>query len=884
LSSASLNALYSLYSKGVNEANANALVSVNKIMDIRTKLLERGGNLRDTVRQIYQSDEKGGLVNKLIRKYSKDFYSEVDENAKKDTGKKEWLKNNVDIDAYKEAASKRLEQDIARIKTGKYPKGQEEEIIADLILKKERYFDIDREDFNGWKNPLLKKFPQEKWLSEEYKNISKDKELFELYNFIVEFNEKKAQPSGYLANQTVATFLPFIRKSMAEQISFDFNLSALLNFSDNLTARVDDVGYQNVSEIDGQVQHSVPKFYTTDFSRNDTGVNDYSDVSEDLFANMILYVKQVEKYVQMTEIEGQVTLMKTLEEMKDHLETSRWGGVVLKNGKTQQIRGNSENAKLFDDFRRALLYEQKYPLTDTDVNFNIKNNVKKIVNGITGTETFKIDEKESGISMMKTIDAVNRGFQLKTLGLEIIPGVVNWFGTNIQLSAQAGNYFKGREILKNQAKLIGQEFESKDEEEMFVQLVNKFMPFKEDPSMELYKKAGMTTLTRGNLGDMLMFFMRKPEQALEKTVFMTMLDNTMIVDGNIVSIREYVKAKYEGKRFNSSTSYKSSKEEIEKEIEELKKTKSISATKQLVDGKLVIPGFDLNNREEILRLTDLTRRISRNATGGMSDGDINRAGMNIWTSSMLIFKKWIPKLADTRFSEFRKVGDDFSVRINDAGEVSGQKYDVGRIRLLAEILMDSISKRQMNIVNILNMNEDGVVYLDQLYERYQKEYQARTGEKLNMTPDQFKDMIIDNLRNQMKEIGILVSIVAASIALGYMAPDDDEDRAAKNAFRYAQRVMDKFVSELSFFYNPFEIEKLLSGNMFPAIGLITDIQKFMSHFYSEVTGYDFSDTTDTVEEVRKKAKPIKYLAKLFPGSKAWLTYSAMVSPEFASGS
>lgn len=881
LSSASLNALYSLYSKGVNEANANALVSVDKIMDIRTRLLARGGNLRDIVRQIYQSDDKGGLVNKLIRKYSKDFYSEVDENAKKDTGKKDWLKNNIDIEAYKQAASKRLEEDIARVKAGKYPKGQEKEIIEDLILKKQRFYDIEREDFNGWKNPLLKKFPQEKWLSEEYKKISKDKDLFELYNLIVEFNEQKARPSGYLSNQAAATFLPFIRKSMAEQISFDFNLSALLNFSDNLKARVGEAGYQNVSEIDGQVQHAVPKYYTTDFSKTDTGVNDYSDVSEDLFANMILYVKQVEKYIQMTEIEGQVNLMKTLEEMKDHLDTSKWGGVILKNGKTQEIRGNSENAKLFDDFRRALLYEEKYPLTDTDVNFNIKNNVKKLVNGMTGRETFKIDENESGISMMKTIDAVNRGFQLKTLGLEIIPGVVNWFGTNVQLSAQSGNYFKGREILKNQAKLIGQEFESADEEEMFVQLVNAFMPFKDDPITELYKKAGMTTLTRGNLGDMLMFFMRYPEQALEKTVFMTMLDNSMIVDGNIVNIREYVKAKYEGKRFNSSTSYRSTKEEIDKEIEELKKTKSISATKKLEDGKLVIPGFNLSNREEVLRLTDLTRRISRNATGGMSDGDINRARMNIWTSSMLIFKNWIPKLADTRFSEFRKVGDDFSVRIDDAGEVSGQKYDVGRIRLLAEILMDSITSRQMNIINILNVNEDGIVYLDQLYERYQKEYEARTGEKLNMTPDQFKDMIINNVRNQMKEIAMLVSLSAAMIALGYMGPDDDDDRAAKNAFRYAQRVMDKFVSELSFFYNPFEIEKLLSGNMFPAIGLITDVQKFMSHFYSETTGYDFSDTTDTPQEVRERAKPIKYLAKLFPGSKAWLTYTAMISPEFA---
>ena len=141
----------------------------------------------------------------------------------------------------------------------------------------------------------------------------------------------------------------------------------------------------------------------------------------------------------------------------------------------------------------------------------------------------------------------------------------------------------------------------------------------------------------------------------------------MVEDGKLVSIREFVKNKYKD-RFDSASRYREVKDKIDAEIDELKKTRSIDATKKLVDGKLEIPGLDLSNKRELQRLTSLTRRISRNATGGLSDSDINRMSMNVWTRSMMVFKNWIPKLVDTRFGEFRKVADDFSVEIDEDGQ------------------------------------------------------------------------------------------------------------------------------------------------------------------------------------------------------------------------
>ena len=179
------------------------------------------------------------------------------------------------------------------------------------------------------------------------------------------------------------------------------------------------------------------------------------------------------------------------------------------------------------------------------------------------------------------------------------------------------------------------------------------MPLKDDPSYEQLQKAGISKLTRVNIGDALMIAMRKPEQWLEKSVFFTLLQNSMVENGRIINIREYVKSKYKD-RYDSPEAFQNSKK-MKAEIEELKNTRSIIKTSKIVNGELEIEGLDLNNKEELQRLTNLTRRISRNATGGMSDDDINRMSMSIWTKSMMVFKNWIPKLADTRFSEFRKV-------------------------------------------------------------------------------------------------------------------------------------------------------------------------------------------------------------------------------------
>jgi len=898
---ASVQILNKLVGNAKNNAARSASTQIDELLKIKDKLAKRGGDLRKLVQQIYEKDDKGKIVNKLIRKYKKEFYDEVDKNALEENQDKNWLLQNINVEEYKKEAEEVLKKRLDKIKKDHK---DDDELRAKLMLEERKQLDITRKDFTGWNNYIIKRHPvtktnangkvESKWFSEEYKNIEKDPDLLELFNFVHKMNDQAAD-AGYIQNKIQSTFLPFIRKSMAENLSWNFSISSVMDFGSSLSVRAEDVGFGSVNSLTGEMEYSIPKYYTYDFSvmkdkqgnivtdEKGKALHDYTDVSEDLFKNLVLYIGHVNNYKYLSDVEGQIKLVKTVETFKNHLATSMTSRIITDaNGKPIIEAGNEKNVQIFDQFMRALLYEQKYPLSESDVAMpiSVRNYMKKAINAVAGREVIPPDENPSAISMNKTMDSLNRGFQLKTLGFEFISGAANAFGMAVQVAAQAGHYFKKGEYAANAAKLIENKFSNNDERKMFIELVELFMPLKEDPNYDRIKKAGMSKLTQQNFTDLLMVFMREPEILGEKAIFLSLLDNMMIEDGKIISIPEYVNSKYKGK-YSSASAFRTQNADIQKEIAELKKTRSISATKKLEDGKLVIPGLDLNNLEEINRLTKLSRRISRNATGGMSDTEVNRVSMNIFGKSAMVFRGWIPKLVDTRFGELRKISDDFSVRINEDGMTEGQKYDIGRLRIFWEFASLNVFKMGQDIMDVLYVTEGGIERLDAYYEKMAEDYRKRTGEELEMTREEFMDFIRMNLKNQIQELTVLVALVGLAFSMGYFEPDDDEDKATKNAFRFAQRVIDKFVGELSFFYNPLEYERILDGSALPAIGLIGDIIRFFGHFGKEMTGFDFSDPTKSVEEVRKSAQPVKYAAKVFPLTKSLITYFAIFDSDFA---
>ena len=358
-----------------------------------------------------------------------------------------------------------------------------------------------------------------------------------------------------------------------------------------------------------------------------------------------------------------------------------------------------------------------------------------------------------------------------------------------------------------------------------------------------------------------MIFMAKPDEILEKSVFLSVLDNLMVVVGKFVNINRYVKDKYPNRNLSGEERNKL-QPIIKKEIAELKASSALSKVAKVnKEGKLEIPGFDINNRKEIIRVAQLAKTITRNANGNISEFNKSQNQMNVFTASAMVFRNWIPTLASTRFAELHKTSDSFE----------GARYDIGRVRLTGRLLIDSITKKALLLSHVLNMNDKGIEYINELFEKYKSDYQNRTGEDFEMDKDDFIDLIQNNIRNEAKELSFLLGLTSALFALGAMQPPDD-DKRQRNLHAIAYRTFDKMQNEISFFYDPRSVFSLTNGSIFPSTQIFTDVWKFGDSIRGEI----FDD-----EETNKHNRPAKRFLKLLPVSSSWLTYIGVVDPDLA---
>ena len=179
------------------------------------------------------------------------------------------------------------------------------------------------------------------------------------------------------------------------------------------------------------------------------------------------------------------------------------------------------------------------------------------------------------------------------------------------------------------------------------------------------------------------------------------------------------------------------------------------------------------------------------------------------------------------------------------------------------------------------VSDRGLEKLDQMFEKYAKAYEDTTGERLNMSREDFIEMVRQNTRKQLQEILVLMTLQGMLFVTGFFEPDDEADRAEKNAYRYMRKSFNRFYEELMFFYNPTEWSSTLSGGILPSLSLFREFKVFMEHLSRQTTGIDFRDTSLRPSEVRDEALPIKYGMKMLPVTKSLVQWIAMFDPEFA---
>lgn len=808
--------------------------------------------------------------NELIDEFDKKFYDELKTRiAKKDHA---WIIENIDEQAYRDYIEDKIEEEtkrilaLPRVGTIEEAKAQVKKELAKLYNK----YSLENRKSNGWLSYTdVRQFPKrEKWESAEWKELNKPENApaREFYNYIIERN-KYYQEIGYLQGKAARKFLPWIRKGFIEGLAFDGATRGMgEQFLRNISMDEAEAGYGQTDPTTGELINVVPRYFTKDFGEG---------YSTDLFKTMALYNQYAIKFKNLKDIEESALQLLRIERNKKSIMTSRFGRLV-KEGDDFKYVDNSENSQLLEDMIKAVIYQQKYIESEVfDVYLGKISGFGKKINDKLGMKIFPEDLEERQLSANKLIDTINTQFQLTTLGLNSLSAISNLFGGTANGLINAGKYFTKLDYAKTQMWMFANKMQGTvlgksslgDDPRKAIAALDYFLPFVESYNRDAAKKLSLNKFDEQQLQDFLMYFMRTGERAVQTLNFYAFLKNAVVIDNKIVNVREYLRTTDEYKNFYAGTQAerKARKDKFDKDAEALIDEKGVLKLGEIKDGEFVIPGVDKKS-DSVMEFRRLVQSFTSDALGSMSEENKRKVNMNVYSSSTMVFKNWIPRLVDVRIG---------NMKYNAASDA----YEWGRMRMIFGMLTTDIMKSIKSTKAALA--GDGDVWLAQvreLYEKKRKEYKEKTNKDLDMTEDEFISLVNQNIKNQVTDLVILLSLMSLLAGLKAAAPDDDEEPIVKNQWKFYVKATDKLTDELMYFYKPTTPFDLISakGGIVPSLGLLENYVKFTKQFALENFGMIVGD-----EEIQDDAKPIKYLMKSFPISNQAAGYLPMFYPEIA---
>ena len=803
-------------------------------------------------------------TNELIDEYQSDFYKELQKRINsKDPDLFKWVKDNINISEYNAFLKEEIASEKARIiekyKDREQSAENEQKMNAELN-KVDRMYNTSTKDGAGWfQYELIKKFPKEKWQTAEWKELHapQNKVALDFYDYIRERNEYY-RSIGYLGRGEDRTFLPWIRKSLVEKLVMGGNISIGEQFLKSISMSEGDVGFGKIDPHTGRPIDTIPKYFTTELQE---------ESSDDLFKNMSLYNEMAIKFKYLSEIEDQALALIDLERNKETIRTSNFSRTQYKNGKIDVSPDNSKNAELIESMVKGIIYGQKYLQNDTfDQALATFGKMGEKVNAKLGFKLFPEGLEGRKVSLNKSIDTLNKMFQTKTMGLNLLSATSNLFGGTAQSIINSGKYFTKSDYLATEAwinsKMIG--LGNTDFQKKAIGALEYFLPLTENYNRELAKKLSLSTLTQENIQDAMFILMRQSDKHVQTVNFFSFLKNSIVQDGEVVNAREFLKKSPEYADFYEGTTEqrKAREAKFEEDVAKLIEEKGVLKLGQVVDNEFVIPGVERKS-ESVVALRRKIQQISKDALGNMTDDSRRLIDMNIYGNSFMMFKRWIPRLVDVR------AGD---LKYNSASDA----YEWGRMRTVYGMLSLDLIKSVKRLSNTLSGNEEGVKYMREMWEKKKEVYERETGKTLNMTESEFMDLVRRNVKSQINDTIFFLTMIGVVLALKANAPDDDEDPMVKNQYKFMMRAADKLKDEIAYFYNPANLLQLVSGGLFPSIGLLTNFGKVVQNFMQEIFGLALEN-----EEWVESAKPTKYLMKQFPVSNQIVQYLPIFVPDVA---
>jgi hypothetical protein len=852
-----------LGSKLINLA-ANLLLNARSLVNIKMgDKIKEYGELLLPLEQLAKSQgksafdyiakaENGRLS--LIKKIGKDFWEEL--SKQKLAKNKQFLLDNVNLDAYnvlaKEAITKRTEE-IELTKYSSDEKDNQDRKDYEIQKAKDNY-DLESKTFNGYNDSHFaylfnRTMKVEKHYSKEFKEMMNVPEAYAVWKFFTALNERGIA-NGYLSHKG-SSFFAMIEASMLQKLAATDNLLAESKdiFQDLYQVRVNET--QSFSTIDPETnapKKQIPKLFTvTD--------KEVEQLSRDLTKVGSLWIKALMEYESARQMENVLLTVEAVERNKGHLVVDERNMPINEDGELRVDKRTNKNADLIMTMVDDALY-------------GLSEDLSSIGSTSTAAITSKFSkdgdpEQKKAANIKKALENMNALTQSLAVGLKASIAIPNYFGNHFQAFINSGDLYKYTEFFKNHIKMITGANLSTIEKG----LIDMIVPLNGDPETELrrelaFKQGYIKWLGTWNMQEAMMSTNYLPERNLQFTNALSVIDNSMIVGNKIVNIRQYLKAQ-EKSRYSSmgQQERRAFEKGFEQRVKELQENSSLSKTAKIVNDKIVIPGVSDENLAKFR--TKLVEK-GRELNGQMSNENKMGYRRDVMMKSLMMFRNWIPKQVSIRAHDISK-------------NLETGEWGYGRSRLFMKTVVHLGIKNIMTIQDIINGTDKGLAIMNELLEQKRIDYYNKTGKVLEITTEEFYDMMRQELVNEMKELAVLVGLVTIILAAKAAVPDDDVDDLNKNKYKYLAKVMNKISDEVAFYYSPMAFVGMTKSSFFPALGLLTKAQKAFVALGKESYGYTMDD-----EKLMKDSHPTKYFLDMIPViSQFNKEILPLIDPEFA---
>ena len=784
---------------------------------------------------------------KLIKKIDKDFLEDVDK-ALEDKNKR-FLLNNLNLEKYNELAKRYIDTNLKVLDETKYSLDNEEDTRIREIKKAalRNSMDINRDKFNGYTNyEFIRMYKQsiieEGHYSKEYQQMAKNQAALDMWNFLTVLNQK-GKDLGYLEDKGIS-FFPLIEATTLQKFGQTSNLlDETKDFFKGLySTRINE--QQNLSKVDpetGEVRKQIPKYFTkTDKS--------YDQLSTDLNKVGTLWIKALLDYESAVNMEDTLQAMVAVEKAKGSLIQDENGNVQFDSSNRPLVRQENSNTTILETIVDDGLYK-----LEQDLNSVFNKGLSNVTGKFNKTEESKQNATVNVKKALRNADTLTRAL---AVGLKPLIALANWSGNQFQAYINAGGlYTFWGDFEKNNLKVSTNRLSLIEKG-----LMNLIVPLNEDVVTEerrrIARKQGLIKyLSTWSFSDVMMSTNAFPEKKLQLANALSIIDNSMVKDGKIVNIRQYLAAQDRQVKYNMSPAERKQLEKtFEDRVKELKESSSLTKTAEIKNDEVVIPGV---SEEELGKFRTKIVEYGRKLNGQMNQD--NKAGYrrDAIFSSFMMFKTWIPKMVAERTTD-----------VNYNVEVDNWEY--GRTRAFVKTWAYLGTRNIGKMRDILNGTEEGLAILDEMLEEKRQEHFKRTGQELEITKEEFYDLMRKELSSQLKELKVLVLLMATLMAAKAAEPPEDASDLEKNRYKFWAKALNKISDEISFYYNPTSFEGMTKGSILPSLNLLTKTERVFIQLNKELG------------DEPEKAYPQKALFNLIPGLAQFQTeILPFVDPELA---